>query len=121
MADLASDTIARILRRVAELPDRSSPTDWPEALMVTHEELEAILADELAWIPRWQPIETAPKDGTEIMGYCAGLRMFGLMSYEAWESAGVRQGMWATNDGGYQRSPTHWMPLPAAPKEVIRG
>ena len=28
---------------VSELPDRSSPDDWPEALLVTADELELIL------------------------------------------------------------------------------
>ncbi len=39
--------IESILRRVAELPDRTSPEDWPEAMLVTHDELEAILVDVL--------------------------------------------------------------------------
>lgn len=38
----------RVLRRVAELPDRTSPDDWPEAMLVTHDELERILREELA-------------------------------------------------------------------------
>lgn len=39
--------IERILRRVAELPDRTSPDDWPEAMLVTTQELSAILTDAL--------------------------------------------------------------------------
>lgn len=107
--------IGNTLRRVAELPDRSSPDDWPDAMLVTAEELDAILRDELlAAIPRWRPIETAPRDGTEILGYCSNIKSFGLLSC-------FKPGMWATNDGGYQRTPTHWMPLPAAPKEGSNG
>lgn len=34
--------ITAVIRRIAELPDRTSPADWPQALLVT--------ADELAWI-----------------------------------------------------------------------
>lgn len=41
------DTITSILKRVAELPDRSSPDDWPEAMLVTGKELEQILHEEL--------------------------------------------------------------------------
>lgn len=37
--------IARVLMQVAELPDRSSPEDWPEAMLVTTEELGAIIRD----------------------------------------------------------------------------
>lgn len=36
-----------IVRAVAELPDRSSPEDWPEAMLVTAEELTGILRDAL--------------------------------------------------------------------------
>jgi hypothetical protein len=39
-------TIDRIVQRVSELPDRTSPDDWPEAMMVTATELRQILADE---------------------------------------------------------------------------
>lgn len=41
-------TIDRVLQRVAELPDRTSPDDWPDAMLVTQDELRHILADELA-------------------------------------------------------------------------
>lgn len=38
------DTIAnQVCREVAELPDRNSPEDWPEAMLVTHDELRAIV------------------------------------------------------------------------------
>ena len=38
------DNIAvRVCRSVAELPDRDSPEGWPEAMLVTHEELHAIV------------------------------------------------------------------------------
>lgn len=33
---------------VAELPDRTSPDDWPEAMLVTHEELRGIVLQNLA-------------------------------------------------------------------------
>lgn len=39
---------ARIVRRVAELPDRTSPDDWPDAMLVTADELATILSEELA-------------------------------------------------------------------------
>lgn len=40
-------TAERICRDVAELPDRNSPKDWPEAMLVTHDELRAIVLDAL--------------------------------------------------------------------------
>jgi hypothetical protein len=33
-----------VVQAVAELPDRTSPDDWPEAMLVTADELRAILA-----------------------------------------------------------------------------
>lgn len=38
----------RICNEVAELGDRNSPEDWPEAMLVTHAELHAIVVDALA-------------------------------------------------------------------------
>lgn len=37
----------QIVRDVAELPDRSSPDNWPEAMLVTGNELRAILTQRL--------------------------------------------------------------------------
>jgi hypothetical protein len=33
-----------VIQAIAELPDRTSPNDWPEAMLVTADELRAILA-----------------------------------------------------------------------------
>lgn len=38
----------KIVRDVAELPDRDSPEDWPEAMLVTSDELRAIVLAALA-------------------------------------------------------------------------
>ena len=34
--------VEAIIRDVAELPDRTSPSDWPEAMLVTADELRTI-------------------------------------------------------------------------------
>ena len=58
-----------VCRTVAELPDRNSPTDWPEAMLVTHDELNSIVIEKsrelisslcgdvepVAWRFRWNP------------------------------------------------------------------
>lgn len=36
-----------IVQRVAELPDRTSPDDWPEAMLVTSDELRTIVTEAL--------------------------------------------------------------------------
>jgi hypothetical protein len=47
LRELLSDVIERCIQRVAELPDRTSPGEWPEAMLVTASELAGILHDEL--------------------------------------------------------------------------
>jgi hypothetical protein len=66
--------------------------------------------------PEWQPIETAPKDGTEII-IREGGRTFtavyggGYFRAEGWFSPGDRiANPW---DAFH---PTDWMPLPPAPE-----
>ena len=58
------DNIAvRVCRSVAELPDRDSPEGWPEAMLVTHEELHAIV---LGALNDDQPTTAAtPDEATE--------------------------------------------------------
>jgi hypothetical protein len=47
----AEDAAVRICNAVAELGDRNSPEDWPEAMLVTHAELHAIVVEALAAQP----------------------------------------------------------------------
>ncbi len=54
----------------------------------------------------WQPIETAPKDGTEILGCWLPSLVCGVVSWGF--------GEWAEADERV-RAPTHWMPLPEPP------
>ena len=63
----------------------------------------------------WQPIETAPKDGTFILTFCGG--------GEAWCPTISR---WNGDGWGDEHStfhiqglnyPTHWMPLPPPPTQ----
>jgi len=60
----------------------------------------------------WQPIETAPRDGTAIIGAWQCLN-------KTWEMNKVHfdDGIWWTHymDGAHE--PTHWMPLPEPPAE----
>lgn len=71
---------------------------------------------------QWQPIETAPKDGTWIIlgyypDYMEGEQQ-GNHSQIAWWND-TRQ-LWCNNDKFLNAtgifSPTHWMPLPEGPK-----
>ena len=63
----------------------------------------------------WQPIETAPMDGTWIVVWCAGETKGFELNVMCWDG---RRGCWRVNwygeivDG---LPPTHWM-LPEPPK-----
>lgn len=60
----------------------------------------------------WQPIETAPKDMTEIIVLC-GAKDVRLGWYFAPSS---RTQHWHDHRGA-KIKPTHWLPLPAAPEQ----
>jgi Protein of unknown function (DUF551) len=64
---------------------------------------------------KWQPIETAPKDGTAILALVDGLHENTgepFIAAVAW----YREGFWLVNEeGGDTYQPTHWMPLPPPP------
>jgi hypothetical protein len=66
----------------------------------------------------WQPIDTAPKDGTRIMlvgGVYHGFPFSGYWDFSPYSP----DSPWTTVVGRhtlYEHCPTHWMPLPSAPK-----
>jgi hypothetical protein len=62
----------------------------------------------------WQPIETAPKDGTHILIYDA----YGECSVVYWFTYDNGNDCGWTYDGGDRFDPSHWMPLPDPPKET---
>ena len=63
----------------------------------------------------WQPIETAPKDGTRVI--------LGNPNnpYGEWPFMGeFDAGKWRIHIDGQTIDPTHWMPLPEPPPTVER-
>lgn len=77
----------------------------------------------------WQPIETAPKDGTFVL-LCGGTGDYS--SDRGWPFPPVVVAQWvnlplhkhwryASYDSGYYgevENPTHWMPLPEPPRSL---
>jgi hypothetical protein len=61
-------------------------------------------------VPRWQPIETAPKDGSTVLGFVPAFdqQPVCLIDYS------TRYSNWWFL--GTECLPTHWMPLPEPPK-----
>ncbi|MEO0943239.1 MAG: DUF551 domain-containing protein [Pseudomonadota bacterium] len=72
----------------------------------------------------WQPIETAPKDGTEVILFYWWYIDGGLVTAGYWHPVfdDVKGGFWyadLVNAGA--ADPTHWMPLPEPPSNTKRG
>ena len=75
---------------------------------------------------KWQPIETAPKDGTSILVYPPTwkTKRAAIAKWNPNRYAKNPKGYWERDDD-MQRvtisrgaTPTHWMPLPEPPEEV---
>lgn len=73
----------------------------------------------------WQPIETAPKDGTTILLYRPSAHPWGMVTPGKWDAQPHSKKpnpyweMWFKIGGNYESRawpPTHWMPLPAPPE-----
>ena len=74
----------------------------------------------------WQPIETAPTDGTRVLAWCKerGARETYVTQYP-FRSEGFKAGKRSTNQWRWEEPvagvcfrwrPTHWMPLPTPPE-----
>ena len=78
----------------------------------------------------WQPIETAPKDGTVILlhhsrnalcGYASSVRPLKAIAigyFRGWWVTGVPGGH---SEGGGDNQFTHWMPLPTPPTAAVES
>jgi len=75
------------------------------------ENVEAMLA-RADQVSQWEPIETAPKDGTWVLIWCGWV---GHPRSSAFEHGSWQNLPWIANSKDY--NPTHWMPLPAPPTE----
>ena len=62
----------------------------------------------------WQPIETAPRDGSDVLIWCDTGKIciahFDYATFAWWSDLSTRE----------CPDPTHWMPLPAPPAEVVQ-
>lgn len=100
-------------------------------IVAMRQERDAALAQVQA---RWQPIRTAPKDGTPIVlardervtcGHWEPERCPTAAEHHSttgeylgqFETGEVIEAWWYSEDGGFdeEHSPTHWMPLPPPP------
>ena len=97
---------------------------WMEDCKEIFWDQTAVEVAKKAWIaatPQWQPIETALKDGTEIMGFSedGGIN---IIKWNRSLGAYHNKGEWVISenyayDGEESIIPTRWQPLPAVPKK----
>ncbi len=70
---------------------------------------------------QWQPIETAPKDGTRILAVGGGLTAVCIVAYlprtGAWDAGDCTLDDYDNEPQGYSR-PTHWRSLPEPPTNI---
>ena len=62
----------------------------------------------------WQPIETAPKDGSRVLTYSLGL--VGTGRYITKFGSYSDRMFWYSDQLDRSYEPTHWQPLPEPPK-----
>jgi len=69
---------------------------------------------------KWQPIETAPKDGTIIL-VCRSDNYFSQSaSYRNYHPNAKGKASWRDLLNGTILQPTHWMPLPSKPEIITK-
>lgn len=93
------------------------------AMLALLDEIDALRAELQA--RQWQPIETAPKDGTEIIvfhpegGVCAAFCPADGFAWHCMDGENTVQGKLSRQSiprmTSFVEPPTHWMPLPLPP------
>lgn len=89
---------------LATLKRACSMSDTDDTAVVFYHQRNAIIAALEAM--GWQPIETAPRDGTEFLGYFTNGEMH-VVSIDGECHRAMDREAWMM--------PTHWMPLPPEP------
>ena len=109
------DDIDRIATDIvrADYSKGDQEPDWLLYLAIAKAIHDAVMAERER--NRWQPIETAPRDGTDILVADDGRQGVEMVSWKG----GAKKGGWHTEDRVASYTAdffTHWQPLPAAPK-----
>jgi len=102
MTDDMIERVARAIKSVSLVPwERIEPRSQADYWFMARAAIAAM--------PGWQPIETAPRDGTKFLGVTKS----GRMKVDWFDvTLSVSQFAHERGDNGY----THWMPLPEPPK-----
>jgi hypothetical protein len=144
--ELARAIASAILRQdicndVDELPPNSFKLPWIDQgetdFVMVVDEISPMIDRWIGEARGWQPIETAPKDGSSFLALCGG-HVEKIAWFNGWDSgvvtsrAGPCWGIayaegyildegWDEGTGCYLtpiEPPTHWQPLPAPPEKA---
>jgi len=114
-----TDMIERVARAIADAEGEKDWTSDPYGLF------PALARAAIRTMREWQPIETAPTDGTRFLAYRSGddPEDIGVVSIiHRHDPGGALRNpkhnyeTWVTDFGSPSTQPTHWMPLPEPPK-----
>ena len=99
----------------ADLPQGKFSPSGPPTEPSTWVRVEAwsSVALEGAMSSNWQPISTAPKDGTAVLTFQGSPLAGGKMKVALWRDDTVPKGWSVAED-----APAHWMPLPVPPNST---
>ena len=96
--DLCADELDALLLDVASRRPAEPPTEGEYAMT------------------EWQPIETAPTDGTNVLLFIPNyVGRLGYVIVQGWNLGDDRRG-WRSHYAGGIVKPTHFMPIPAPPE-----
>ena len=116
----AADLIEQQAERIKELEaEKQEPVAWLNK-KISYMSVLTKPDDGGGWFPvfttpqpaipaGWQPIETAPKDGSDFLAYNPMTRKHVVVFW--------KHDAWIFPELVFSSSITHWMPLPAAPKQ----
>ena len=110
-----TDLVERLRRGIEDEPNNYSGMNTKGAYEIMCEAADRI--EEL----EWQPIETAPKDGTRVLLF---VPPYGPSTghYKDRSNWGPSASNWYAHAAlNKEAEPTHWMPLPEPPKDGPRS
>jgi hypothetical protein len=122
----------QLLPKLRELIREQSEGEWTDAMIEKDARVFAkALAPLFAASPApaasrgWEPIETAPKDGTRILAYNSMVGVYSTGWTTSWPGSsapyeGFPCGHWS-GLGAWDCAPSLWMPLPDAPVPAKDG
>ena len=107
-----------------QIPSYLPEVNWPMRKQIYRDMIAAAPTPPVSE-DRWQPIKTAPKDGTTVLLKCPHMNAivsghYGEVTDGDWETGYsywmewlIDEELWIQEDPS--QAPTHWMPLPKAP------